>query len=450
MPLHLLIDFRYQESVRALQASPSACPELRVWDVPASYEEALIGCLAEIGVTTVGFEAAHVTVARYEWWRETIAGRGARHHAAIDRAHRRTGADDQGRVRGGDPSRRGRSTRAGDAGCAGGGPCREDRAADRRRPSKPAMREAGYERLAFDTIVASGPHSAMPHYRAGTRVLAAGDLLVLDFGGVLDGYCCDLTRTVSIGPPSREARRVYDAVRDAHAAAVAAVKTGHRRVGGGCGGARRPARPRARRRLRAWHRPRSRPRRTRRAAHRQAAHGCAAGRSLRPDMVFTIEPGAYLPGIRRRANRRRRARDRQRLRTAHPRSQREAARAVIDEFRRHQTDPRHDARARLAEFELERDNVKLRLRKNAAGHWTRRARGAAGPVRAADACSGSCRDRRCRAAVLAPADEALDLAVVKSPIVGTFYRRSRARREAVSRRSATRCGRVRCCASSRR
>ena len=75
---HLLIDFRYQESVRELQASPSACPALRMWDVPASYEEALMGCLSEIGVTTVGFEAAHVTVARHEWWRETIAGRGVR------------------------------------------------------------------------------------------------------------------------------------------------------------------------------------------------------------------------------------------------------------------------------------------------------------------------------------------------------------------------------------
>src|SRR5262245_63177076 len=73
---HLLVDFRYHEAVRALQASPSACPELQLRDVPASYEEALMACLADIGVTTVGFEAAHVTVARYEWWRETIAGRG--------------------------------------------------------------------------------------------------------------------------------------------------------------------------------------------------------------------------------------------------------------------------------------------------------------------------------------------------------------------------------------
>jgi Xaa-Pro aminopeptidase len=73
---HLLVDFRYHEAVRTLQASPSACPGLQLRDVPASYDEALIACLAEIGVSTVGFEAAHVTVARYEWWRETIAGRG--------------------------------------------------------------------------------------------------------------------------------------------------------------------------------------------------------------------------------------------------------------------------------------------------------------------------------------------------------------------------------------
>src|SRR4029453_3883304 len=74
--VHLLVDFRYHEAVRALQASPSACPGLQLWDVPASYEEALISCLADIGVTTVGFEAAHVTVPPPEGGGETIAGRG--------------------------------------------------------------------------------------------------------------------------------------------------------------------------------------------------------------------------------------------------------------------------------------------------------------------------------------------------------------------------------------
>ena len=89
-----------------------------------------------------------------------------------------------------------------------------------------AMRAAGYERAAFDTIVGSGPNGALPHYRAGDRILSPGDLVVLDFGGVLDGYCCDLTRTVAIGPLSPEARELYTAVYDAQEAALAAVRPG--------------------------------------------------------------------------------------------------------------------------------------------------------------------------------------------------------------------------------
>jgi Xaa-Pro aminopeptidase len=57
-------------------------------------------------------------------------------------------------------------------------------------------------------------------------VLAPGDLVVLDFGGVLDGYCSDLTRTVAVGTPDAEARRVYSAVLDAQQAAIAAVRPG--------------------------------------------------------------------------------------------------------------------------------------------------------------------------------------------------------------------------------
>ena len=159
-----------------------------------------------------------------------------------------------------------------------------------------AMREAGYERTAFDTIVASGPHSAMPHYRAGTRVLTSGDLVVLDFGGVLDGYCCDLTRTVSIGPPSREARRVYDAVRDAQAAAVAAVKPGIDASA-----------------VDAAARELLRDRGLGDAFGHGTGHGLGldvheeprvgkprtdlAPVTLAPNIVFTIEPGAYLPGF---------------------------------------------------------------------------------------------------------------------------------------------------------
>lgn len=89
-----------------------------------------------------------------------------------------------------------------------------------------AIREAGFERPAFETIVASGPNSALPHARPTFRVLAEGEGVVLDFGGVYDGYCVDLTRTVRLGAPPAPLGRLFDAVKEAHAAAMAAVAPG--------------------------------------------------------------------------------------------------------------------------------------------------------------------------------------------------------------------------------
>jgi Xaa-Pro aminopeptidase len=74
---HLLVDFRYDTAVAALQQSPSACPGLRTWPVPGSYDEALLACLLEIGVTSIGFEGAHLSVARHDWWVGHTAGRSA-------------------------------------------------------------------------------------------------------------------------------------------------------------------------------------------------------------------------------------------------------------------------------------------------------------------------------------------------------------------------------------
>lgn len=89
-----------------------------------------------------------------------------------------------------------------------------------------AMRKGGAEGTAFETIIASGPHSAMPHARPTSRVVASGDLVVVDFGAIVDGYRSDMTRTFSIGEPSPAHKSLVDAVAVAQRSGVAAVVAG--------------------------------------------------------------------------------------------------------------------------------------------------------------------------------------------------------------------------------
>ncbi|HVZ23596.1 MAG TPA: Xaa-Pro peptidase family protein [Vicinamibacterales bacterium] len=292
--VHLLVDFRYEEAVRATQASPAACPALRVWPVPASYDEALVDCLVQLGVGLAGFEAAHLTVARHDWLVRTLTAKGSSielrsTERLVEQPRVVKDAFELATLR----ESASRIAAVAQAAFAAVVPGRTEQ--EVAAVIEAAMRTAGYERIAFDTIVASGPNGALPHHRAGERTLAVGDLVVLDFGGVLHGYCCDLTRTVSVGPPSPDAARVYGAVLEAQQAAIAAVRPGieasevdaaaravlDRRglgeafghgTGHGLGldvheeprvGRRRPDLPSA---------------------------------VLEPGMVFTIEPGAYLSG----------------------------------------------------------------------------------------------------------------------------------------------------------
>jgi Xaa-Pro aminopeptidase len=292
---HLLIDFRYKEAVRSLQDSIAACPGLRIWDVPASYDEALAAAVVKLGISRVGIEAGHLTVARREWlvrrWESRDAGIEVQStERLVEQLRIVKDADEVMVIRQAAERLSGVASQAFDAVRPGV----SERAVAAVIES--ALREAGYERPAFDTIVASGPHSALPHYRAGSRILQAGDLVVLDFGGVLDGYCSDLTRTVSVGQPSLEAIRLHAAVRAAQAAAIDVVRPGiaaadvdaaARNVlvahglgeafghgtGHGLG-------------LDVHEEPRvSKPRPDVPAAR------------LEPGMVFTIEPGAYVPGF---------------------------------------------------------------------------------------------------------------------------------------------------------
>lgn len=88
------------------------------------------------------------------------------------------------------------------------------------------MRRLGAEDVSFDTIVASGPNGAKPHARPGDRRIVDGDLVVLDFGALLEGYHSDMTRTIAVGEPTTIQRRMLEVVLDAQQQGVEAVADG--------------------------------------------------------------------------------------------------------------------------------------------------------------------------------------------------------------------------------
>ena len=87
-------------------------------------------------------------------------------------------------------------------------------------------RSKGAEKMSFDTIVAAGARSALPHGRASAQPIPASGFIILDYGVILAGYCSDMTRTVHMGRVSRTHRRMYAAVLEAQLASIAAVRPG--------------------------------------------------------------------------------------------------------------------------------------------------------------------------------------------------------------------------------
>lgn len=154
-------------------------------------------------------------------------------------------------------------------------------------------RQKGAEGMAFSTILASGPRSAIIHGRASAARIPRRGFVVCDFGVILAGYCSDRTRTVHLGRPSREERAFYVAVREAQQAAIDRARPG---VSTG------EVDEAARSVLRKW--------KLAKYFTHSTGHGLgleiherprlAAGQTqtLEPGMVVTIEPGAYIPGKR--------------------------------------------------------------------------------------------------------------------------------------------------------
>lgn len=153
-----------------------------------------------------------------------------------------------------------------------------------------AARQAGADAMSFETIVASGKRSSLPHGRASTQKLPRRGFVTLDFGVVLEGYCSDMTRTVHVGRGTARERDVYDSVLEAQEAAVAAVQPGV-----SCAEVDEAARSvLVKAKWGKWF------------SH-STGHGVgleihegprlAAGveQVLEPGMVITVEPGVYLP-----------------------------------------------------------------------------------------------------------------------------------------------------------
>jgi len=152
-------------------------------------------------------------------------------------------------------------------------------------------RGMGAEGMSFDTIVASGERSAMPHGKASERKVARNGFITLDFGVILKGYCSDMTRTVCVGRLTNEQRAAYDAVLEAQQAGVAAVKPGAT-----CAEVDEAARSVLRNVGLARYFTHSTGHGVGLEIHE--APRLAAGQTLelRPGMVVTVEPGIYLAG----------------------------------------------------------------------------------------------------------------------------------------------------------
>jgi Xaa-Pro aminopeptidase len=152
-------------------------------------------------------------------------------------------------------------------------------------------REAGVEDLAFPPIIASGPNGALPHAIPTHRKIRAKEPIVLDVGVKLDGYCCDMTRTIFLETPSPKFREVYRTVREAQLSAMKKIRPGTKStvpdaaarevikqagygeyfghsLGHGVG----------------------------LATHEGPRLGPERPRKLEEGMVVTVEPGIYLPG----------------------------------------------------------------------------------------------------------------------------------------------------------
>ena len=279
----LATDFRYTE-----QAAEQA-PDYRIDRITGKLD--WLPCLcAEFGVKKLGFEADDITVSQFERFKQAFSEKGS--EASLESTAGLTlelrAVKDEHEL-----GLLSRAIQIGDEAF--------DEVSDQIEPGmteaevaeriEQAVKSRGAESVSFETIVASGPNAARPHHRAGDTVIREGQTIVIDMGARYKGYCSDLTRTIVLGEADDKTKRVYDIVLSAQLAAIELVEagmtgtdadmlarkviqeTGHgddfgHSLGHGVG----------------------------LQVHENPGVGPTSKGELKDGMVFTIEPGIYLPG----------------------------------------------------------------------------------------------------------------------------------------------------------
>ena len=154
-----------------------------------------------------------------------------------------------------------------------------------------AMREFGADNISFDTIVAAGANGAMAHHRPSDKAILAGEPIVIDMGAQVGGYCSDITRTVVVGEPDEMFHKIYGIVLGAQLTAINTVRPGM--TGEECDGLSRNVIAEAGYGDNFGH---SLGHGVGLAVHENPRVSPRSPDTLKPDMVFTVEPGIYLTG----------------------------------------------------------------------------------------------------------------------------------------------------------
>jgi Xaa-Pro aminopeptidase len=217
-------DFRYYEQTGA------QCPEWELIQVGRDFESRMLDVLRDFGLggRSVGFEASHVSVNQLLGWEQAVKGHLRLANTTQLVESMRVSKDEQ------ELQALRRAVALADEALAHIydwiQPGMNERQVAWELES--TMRTRGAAGTSFEAIVASGPNGALPHHRAGERVIRVGEPVVMDLGCVVDGYCSDVTRTVCLGEPRDDRyREIWNLVLRAQEAAEAGIEAGITGVG---------------------------------------------------------------------------------------------------------------------------------------------------------------------------------------------------------------------------